>query len=251
MVLSSAVFHGHALGENLKRIREGIEAAAWTRYGVPYTGVKANHQAHIWGHFATKSLPCLAFAAWCALLGLICWSELFNRSEPFKMRQVPPSMEYAGSICNFPPGSESLDGNDKEIKNALDRVTEKWREGVNSGKKGTIILIGATDRVQLSGPTTHRFEDSSGLARARAETIRGRLAGKDGPGEGQQIMMLISGPEHTPPIDSDARRYAFGYPEDRRVDVWYLWGGGWTTEQTLKPALTKEQPQAHEGACDR
>lgn len=102
-------------------------------------------------------------------------------------------------------------------------------------------MIGATDRIQLGSNTTRRFEDSSGLARARAETIRELLARKGGPWEGQHIMVIVSGPEHTPPIGSNTESYTSGYPEDRRVDVWYLWEGGWTAEQT-SPALTKERP---------
>src|SRR4029077_8864919 len=100
------------------------------------------------------------------------------------------------------------------------------------GKTGLLILVGSSDRVALRAGARSRFEANVGIAQARADAVRQRLLQwSKGVDEklrlsSDQILVLVSGPTNTPdrlliPIGSTKE---YGFREDRKVDVWALWG---------------------------
>jgi hypothetical protein len=134
-----------------------------------------------------------------------------------------------GTVTNFKLASEVLP-TAKEVTEALSAVTMRWTENRAAGKTGILLLVGSADRVPLKGAALRRFESNVGLARARAEAVKAHLqqafinAGH--PVDERQILVLVSGPQSTP--DSQANGGSegtlTGYPNDRSVDVWAVWG---------------------------
>lgn len=151
-------------------------------------------------------------------------------------RDKPKFAEYfprkLGEVKGFSVGETTIDINGFEPQllidalNSLNDICDRWRE---YGNRDTIILIlGATDRLPVSGPTRTRYDGNTGIALARAAAVRDWLSqkcwaiGSQNPNR-DNVILLISGPQTTPPIGSkggaDDRH---GFPDDRRVGVWLL-----------------------------
>jgi hypothetical protein len=109
---------------------------------------------------------------------------------------------------------------------------ERWTSGRGAGKDALLLLVASTDRIPLSESLRRRFEANVGLARARGETIRALLL-QTGSGlkpelrlTEEQMLVVVSGPRQTPQPDRNSvlKGDGVGFPEDRRVDVWAIWG---------------------------
>lgn len=137
--------------------------------------------------------------------------------------------KYLGGVQGFALGRATLDeagfggtGRLAEAQAALQRICAAWQE--QSGRQDTMVLIvGGTDRLALAGAARTRYEANAGLAQARAASLRGYLEEHCGsqtsaPG---RVLLLASGPATTPDVPSPQER-RFGYPQDRRADVWVL-----------------------------
>ncbi|WP_159730921.1 hypothetical protein [Methylosinus sp. Ce-a6] len=139
-----------------------------------------------------------------------------------------------GAVANFKKGRASLDfeGFDEDALRAAERelasICERWRNATPQDGAGIVLIVGATDRLPLSGETKARYEANTGLARARVEAVKSRLDGdcwKKGEKAPDQsnVIPLVSGPRVTPPLGDVAQATRrLGAPSDRRVDVWLM-----------------------------
>jgi hypothetical protein len=138
--------------------------------------------------------------------------------------------ELIGSVTNFALGSTDLNFESELVSRELGRVIDRWQAGRNSGKIGVLLVIGSADRTPLSLESRRRFDSNVGLANARAEAIKAQLLNRTKHlGEKRisedAVLTLGSGPRLTPELPSkpvSTNRTEF--PEDRRVDVWAVWG---------------------------
>ncbi len=139
-----------------------------------------------------------------------------------------------GAITNFKKGRASFDheGFDDDALRAAERELEsicaRWKSATPPDGAGVVLIVGATDRLPLSGETKARYEANAGLARARVEAVRARLdedcwkAGAKAP-DRDNIIALVSGPRVTPSSAEIARATRpLGVPSDRRVDIWLM-----------------------------
>lgn len=110
---------------------------------------------------------------------------------------------------------------------AIKQAAAMWIKNRTAGRTGVMLLIGSTDRLRLSGPLSGQYEANSGLAQARAESVRKaiiaaiqRMDPMLAP-KADDFLVLGAGPTQTPAsTGADAKG---GYPQDRRVDVWAFW----------------------------
>ncbi|OAI27389.1 hypothetical protein A1351_12925 [Methylosinus sp. R-45379] len=139
-----------------------------------------------------------------------------------------------GAITNFKKGRASFDqeGFEDDALRAAERDLEsicaRWKSATPPDGAGVVLIVGATDRLPLSGETKARYEANAGLARARVEAVRARLdedcwkAGAKAP-DRDNIIALVSGPRVTPSSAQIARATRpLGVPSDRRVDIWLM-----------------------------
>lgn len=112
----------------------------------------------------------------------------------------------------------------------IEAATKAWLDGRKHGRTAVLLVIGATDRLSISGSKGQQFDANFGLARARAEAVKRALIAKCKSVERtcdlneDQIITLVSGPRQTPASEnSSPSSRRDGFPEDRRVDIWALW----------------------------
>jgi|GEM_PF-6161626 len=112
----------------------------------------------------------------------------------------------------------------------ISQFSRAWLQGHADKRDAVLLVIGATDRLPIRGAASRQFEANAGLAMARAETVKQAIVKRCKEIDPtcqlreDQVIALVSGPRHTPALDTaaaDTRRT--GFPEDRRVDVWALW----------------------------
>ena len=142
--------------------------------------------------------------------------------------------EQLGFVDRFRLGDERrLDrpqgtASDVDESGEVASMLEVWRQKRAEGMDGVLLVIGATDRLPISGAKRHQFEANVSLARARAEAVKTALVRKcRAPAcemKADQVIVLVSGPVNTPDrahLPPAATRD--GFPQDRRVDVWAIW----------------------------
>jgi hypothetical protein len=139
---------------------------------------------------------------------------------------------YLGAVTNFRIGGTSINADGFKpdeltaATDALKDICDRWRE--LGTPDALVLIVGATDRLPLGGPTRKQYDANTGLALARAAAVRDYLekscwqtdARKS---DSQNVILLISGPQSTPEISAQQKSEApGGFPSDRRVDVWIL-----------------------------
>jgi len=143
--------------------------------------------------------------------------------------------ELLGFIDRFKLGDEQLpetsSGKTSDVAASaiVATMVDTWVTKRKDGTNAVLLVIGATDRLPMSGAKRHQFEANVSLARARAETVKRALLDQcrrtpKCAMQEDQVVVLVSGPLHTPTdalAPPAARRD--GFPEDRRVDVWAIW----------------------------
>jgi hypothetical protein len=102
-VLALSIFYGMALIEALKDPRDAAETAAERDFKVPKTGVAKEKEAHTYGHYATRYIPCLAYAAWVALT-LLAIGQAFSPTAPSGMTLMFPPVGTAPHDGTTPQG---------------------------------------------------------------------------------------------------------------------------------------------------
>ena len=145
-----------------------------------------------------------------------------------------------GAVAKFKIGDDRLVEAQPNAFTAVDEADEirdmaaAWIKGRGEGKNAVLLVIGATDRLPIAGRRRQQYDANAGLAMARGEAVKNALlvschkqaqqsARKCDLNE-DQIIVLVSGPRHTPNAgDTSPRASAEGFPEDRRVDVWAFW----------------------------
>lgn len=143
--------------------------------------------------------------------------------------------ERLGFIDRFKLGDERLletsPGKTSEVREStiVSSMVDTWVSKRKAGTNAVLLVIGATDRLPISGAKRHQFDANVSLARARAEMVKQALLEKCrstvqcGMKE-EQVIVLVSGPLHTPTAEfSPPATRRDGFPEDRRVDVWAIW----------------------------
>lgn len=223
--LALSIFFGHALVNKLKKTRGEVEKHAHA-HGVPRTGVPSNFWIHRVGHFATRCLPCLALVAWALLL--------YNK-DSFKRTDAPRAAltERVARFCNFAPGSDHLVASEQELNRLLKSIALRWTVETRSGRQGTVLLIGSTDRVRLTREAERRFGDSTGLGRARTAAVQ-RLVNEYGDKNikayptwtTDQVLMLVTGPAKIGETGARSNKNLQGEAADRSVEVWFVWDAG-------------------------
>jgi hypothetical protein len=154
-----------------------------------------------------------------------------------ELRQMEiPGPERLGVVDHFLKGDdgtiESPTG--KAIpaadSDAVTHVAEAWLTGRSQGKNAVLLVIGATDRLQIRRALGEQFDANVGLAQGRAEHIKEAIVDKCNALDRacdrreDQVIALVSGPRHTPPrTGSVSSNPLDGFPEDRRVEIWALW----------------------------
>lgn len=149
--------------------------------------------------------------------------------------------ERLGSVDKFKLGDDKLieapprSYTPVEKVGAIRDMAAAWLAGRADGKNAVLLVIGGADRLPIEGKKgQQQYDDNVGLARARGEAVKRALLDscrKQAEQRPQkcdlsedQIIVLVSGPRHTPEAgDTSARASKEGFPEDRRVDVWALW----------------------------
>jgi hypothetical protein len=143
--------------------------------------------------------------------------------------------ELLGFVDRFKLGDERLletsAGQSADVRESavVGAMLDAWVTKRKDGTNAVLLVIGATDRLPISGAKRHQFEANVSLARARAEAVKQALIDKcrstpQCAMKDDQVIVLVSGPLHTPTdalAPPAARRD--GFPEDRRVDVWAIW----------------------------
>lgn len=143
-----------------------------------------------------------------------------------------------GSVAPFVVGErDQVEGG--TLQSTVDAMARLWVDQRRAGKDGVLLIVGATDRLPLRGAKQGRYEANVGLARARAEFVKDRLAARvqellreaklpaDLGLQPGQVLLLVSGPASTPAVaaalGASAAPAQPGHPGDRRVDVWAFW----------------------------
>jgi outer membrane protein OmpA-like peptidoglycan-associated protein len=163
--------------------------------------------------------------------------------------------QYLGGIESFRTGRATIDtdGIDRlgAAKNELDKICKDW-ERRQDKENALVLVVGGTDRVPLAGLNRLRYEANTGLALARASSVRKYLtdncwAEPSKSPDSKNVILLVSGPRNTP--DGITERSPHGFPEDRRVDVWALTGisAGVITTAPAPVDKSQDKPTAHEG----
>jgi hypothetical protein len=155
----------------------------------------------------------------------------------------PVGLQRLATFPNFKIGSAELDFESAGVQNEIERVKKLWAESRSDHRMDALLLIGSTDRLPLRRSLQSQFDANVGLARARADAVKSRLleATQSLPVSDQiresDILVLVSGPGQTPVPNPNPSvdRLPIGFSEDRKVDVWALWG----LRQT--PAITRPQ----------
>lgn len=127
----------------------------------------------------------------------------------------PFGSEYLGYVKDFDPGRPDIK---PETGATINAVCTTWKNRVHGENRGLLLVVGATDRVPLSPSLRRQYESNVGLAQARAEAVRRKITECGVPNT--EMLALVSGPRNTP----ESRTPPSGYPGDRRVDIWGLWG---------------------------
>jgi hypothetical protein len=149
--------------------------------------------------------------------------------------------QHLGSVKNFRIGGASLTRDDfdtdadfKAAHDALTQICKKWQP--LEANNALVFIIGHTDRLPLAGPTRARYEANTGLALARASTVREWLAGncwgqRPYTPDPENVVLLGAGPLSTPSIlplktqtndDCRQQKKSSGFQCDRSVDVYTL-----------------------------
>jgi hypothetical protein len=143
--------------------------------------------------------------------------------------------ERLGFIDGFKLGDERRletstgKGSDVSESSIVASMVETWTAKRKDGTNAVLLVIGATDRLPISGAKRRQFDANVSLARARAERVKQALLDKCRSIAGcamdkDQLIALVSGPLHTPSAELSSPASARdGFPEDRRVDVWAIW----------------------------
>jgi hypothetical protein len=80
--------------ELMKKDRQAIEVEA-AHLGIPPTGIPRTHPVHVFGHFTTRALPCVALAGWVAawqMIGLgVFDTAIKNPAPPPHAISQPPT----------------------------------------------------------------------------------------------------------------------------------------------------------------
>lgn len=88
-----------------------------------------------------------------------------------------------------------------------------------------MLLVGGTDRKPLSAALRARYENNTGLARARVNAIE-RCLGLGGDGAGStlrpEVIRLVTGPSYTPTSQDPDAIVRANLAEDREVRVLVL-----------------------------
>jgi hypothetical protein len=141
--------------------------------------------------------------------------------------------EYLGYAEGFDPGLADIK---PEMLSGIEAVCEKWKTHPN-GHQGLLLVVGATDRVPLSAYSRRQYESNFGLARARAEKVKEKIAHCGVPDPA--MLALVSGPKNTPEGGGRSKPLT-GFPEDRRVDVWALWSWPGTEPKSSRFRISAE-----------
>ncbi len=144
----------------------------------------------------------------------------FRSSSSIPISKSEFGAQRFAELTDFPAGAATVN-NDMRALIKIE-ICNPWLEGAKRGKDGVMLLIGSTDRVPLSQTGRQRYESNVGLARARAENVRGEIVGCGVPSA--KLISLVTGPEDTSPLGQRTKA-SIGRGQDRRVDVWALWGG--------------------------
>lgn len=127
----------------------------------------------------------------------------------------PLGPEHLKNFPGFARGDSDLTEN---MKKSVRDVCVGW-DRKTKYQDVFLLVVGATDRLPLGASTLSRYESNFGLARARAEKISKEVVTQcEIPAE--RIITIVSGPRTTPDQPSPPD----GYPDDRMVDVWAIWG---------------------------
>jgi hypothetical protein len=194
-VLTLSLYHGHALAEKLKKYRDELEARVDTCYGLPPAGVKIDMNAHVFGHWATRFLPMLMLLCWTSGIFLLqqympiaddrrevvllpMVDELGPDAQPAGRARTETSPAFGIGLTTFdarragcrPPAEVVGDA-----KQWIDGVVERWQQRNTPSKDDLIVLIGGADRLALGRAMTRRFDQNTGIARERAETVKSML----------------------------------------------------------------------------
>jgi hypothetical protein len=139
--------------------------------------------------------------------------------------------QYLGGVQGFALGKATLDaqgfGGDADglaaAEQELRRICAAWTEQ-GERSDAMVLIVGGTDRLALAGSARSRYEANTGLAQARAASVKQDLERRcwsplvSAPG---RVLLLASGPSTTPDRATAEDKHR-GYPQDRRADVWVL-----------------------------
>ncbi|MDN7176967.1 hypothetical protein M0D69_02815 [Caballeronia sp. SEWSISQ10-4 2] len=139
--------------------------------------------------------------------------------------------ERIGEVVGFLPGAtDQIEGGTATLSTSMEKAAQVWISNRQLGKEGTLLIVGATDRLPLKSAERERFDANVGLAQARGEEIKklllstlGTLAPTLAP-RSEQVLVLTAGPGHVSPIEKcPSCPSEHGNPTDRRVDIWAIW----------------------------
>jgi hypothetical protein len=126
--------------------------------------------------------------------------------------------ELLGTIGPFPVGKATL--SDEQAIADLNNVATKLSSSPVREQAVLVMVIGSADRQRLHGGLQSRFDSNVGRAQARAEWVRQALVKKSPEASQIRFLLLTSGPKQTQNATTDD-----DLKQDRRVEVWALWGG--------------------------
>jgi len=133
-----------------------------------------------------------------------------------RLGSIPGSagIERLGCVGYFPTGAADLKGS-KEGRCDEQKDLSALRHDIEIREKEivAVVLIGSADRQPLSGRLLTRYDSNMGLARNRAEWVRGELGISAVP-----YIVLTTGPKET-----DSSPTIATLVKDRTVDVWVIW----------------------------
>lgn len=241
VVLSFAIFHGHALIVSLKVAREDVEKITADEYGLPRMGVQSGSPVHLYGHLATKVLPSVAFVGWSILLGTSMFQKTLLRTTPAagaQMIAVPasPAFQWSESDFGMPADRQRqpcIDTGSPTPEKWAHDVVATWRGRPAKSHRDGILLVGSTDRSQLGPEGLRRYGSDAGLARARLTTAANLLVSAAGEMdlEGtdvlseERIFLQVTGPSYTPPEGTSRGDPGCANPTliaDRKVLAWII-----------------------------
>lgn len=258
-VLALSIFYGTALVEALKRPRDDAEKLAASVFKVPKTGVEREKSAHIFSHYATRYIPCLAYIAWVALT-LLAIDQAFGQIAPSGMtlmfppggtttdpvgpaasgrgwKMLEPSPPFALGAATFEervPGCPDPEVTKKKAQEWLNDIVSAWQNRESVSTADVLILVGGADRIRLGDALKHQYDTNMGLARSRAETIKTMLIRETGNKSqehkltAKRILVLVTGPQYSPKagkLTTAQRETCQEFSDDRRVQVWLPAGG--------------------------